>query len=306
MNRRNHELRREVPVLPLDIAQYIFELVAAANSKAQCSILSLVSKEIQIWADPYLFKSITNTRHPFFERLISEAPLSSCPRLDRRCSLVKYFSAEHQHYEDIQWAMNVMTIFPNLISFHGGYSELKRNNLLSAHPTLRRIGCLGPLVTDVDFSCAFFQNITHLNLSAVHSTSWSSLAERNLESLKSLMYLRLHAENPLILKRQRQDLAGAIPSSVHVVLVELSQYFSAYQSRFMLEEFSRMCYCCEGEMDDRVVFMCHQPMPGPQWIIGVSSSVFWDADEWTGRIPEEETFWEQGLAIVNARRASLA
>ncbi|KAH8823754.1 hypothetical protein DL96DRAFT_1615392 [Flagelloscypha sp. PMI_526] len=154
------------PALPLDLAQYIIQIAAHQDLHSAVS-LSSVSKLVQSWSDPSLFRTITLKRYPHSilsevsSRNITSIRLIRARKFIRRVSVVDRIPRGHLD--------RLLSCCPNL-SCLGMAIDISTFNgaLIVAPPSLRRI-YIKPLRAHAQtLNIPFFQNITHLAF--IHSS----------------------------------------------------------------------------------------------------------------------------------------
>ncbi|KAH8836159.1 hypothetical protein DL96DRAFT_1809894 [Flagelloscypha sp. PMI_526] len=172
-----------LPDLPVDIVHYIFCLFAS-ESVSQAKVLSSVSREVQTWVDPYVWRSMSLVSSRDFKALIN-ASRTRVP--DRIFRMSQELTAITCQFFKPHWPFPLL--FSSLQSLRSLclYRTPSIRDVNVTIPTLRRIH-LEEITSKSHnaFSSALFKHITRLSVSDVVSrVEWDTL--KNIPCLKELI-----------------------------------------------------------------------------------------------------------------------
>ncbi|KAH8831806.1 hypothetical protein DL96DRAFT_1589075 [Flagelloscypha sp. PMI_526] len=302
-------LSERLGYLPFDIIQHILERAALSN-KRTCHSLTLVSQTVQTWADPFVFRKVI-IASPFHARKVIERFTSpnKSTRFIRGLSFVQTFAAPASCSFMFTWAQ-LVEHFSGLVvlylehngrkSFIEGVGDTTEFQPASI-PTLRRIGGgYGSRTIHGSWTCV--QTITHLDLSEMSSSYWRALENRNFRLLPTLSHLSVRfdkGETPKVAQHHLQVLAPLLPPSVLLCLVKLDSSHELIKKEF--NALSRWAF----KLDDRFLLFASQ-YEGfiGEWVL--NSDLMDEFGEWAGDYDECDTYWVQGLNMVNQRRQILS
>ncbi|KAH8795950.1 hypothetical protein DL96DRAFT_1192639 [Flagelloscypha sp. PMI_526] len=176
--------------LPNDIRLLLFGFAASANHTAALS-LSLVSKEVQSWTDPQLFRFLHCSARGWFQDALVEGIIAelcsptASPRLARARNYVRVIACRN-HISDVTQIGKWLATFPYLTQIALGSTTLPPNpskphfDFTKSYPYLKRVylGDLGPykhfLPPSIHlggFTTPFWKAITHLQVCSDHMAS---------------------------------------------------------------------------------------------------------------------------------------
>ncbi|KAH8806661.1 hypothetical protein DL96DRAFT_1631285 [Flagelloscypha sp. PMI_526] len=293
--------------IPFDVMQEVFEH-AAFFGKEDCHSLSLVSRAVQRCIDPYLFTKIIITSLSRAEKLLEAIALDKSFRFTRALSFVQVFAttvSDHRFTWD--W---IVLHFPGLVVLHmrghhdgnDFYEGVEDPTTVEPAllPTLRRLGG-GYGWSSFRGSWLCVQTLTHLEIVGMSSSDWLSLESRGLRMLSRLTHLACDLDCNAEIETMRQHLlvmSKNVPPSLLVCLINVEAVHKLDERDCIV--LLRFTY----ELDDRFVLCSWRHAVDfnvdLRWFL--SASLLDDFDEWAGRCHEKDTYWVQGLELVNERR----
>ncbi|KAH8828890.1 hypothetical protein DL96DRAFT_1814195 [Flagelloscypha sp. PMI_526] len=230
--------------LPLDILRLLFEFSASA-SITSAKALSLVSKEVQHWADPHLFEIVQETDDNYANKskssLLSQMFMSNAsPRIVLARNYVRVIRWDkHLQQSYLEQALETL---PNLIQiglwkhifpFHSEDSFNQSFEITQSYPSLRRIAAYindRSGIPPDGFSSPFWMTITHLQLMCISgiSSSKSAFQLPLFVPMTSLTHLALSSVGPWIESESDDGLAFSrvretFPPSLILCLLGLRQ-----------------------------------------------------------------------------------
>ncbi|KAH8833111.1 hypothetical protein DL96DRAFT_1584816 [Flagelloscypha sp. PMI_526] len=289
---------RPFPPLPMDLAQYIIELVCMTDKGTTLSV-ALASKQMREWSDEYLWTNIAfqykhHTQPGVLVELLSRQEFLDSPQA-KRIQAVGLQGSLPAHAERILALPNLKTLVvqqPRALSdLHG-----------VTCPSLRHILCTPPERSNssFEFNIPLFQTVTHLNL--IPSSNWrgnSDWCNADWSSLKSLpclthLYLNISSMGGEVEFMDKFKLA--LPTALQVAVIRLSeerqpQAFEAVRT---------------GRIDIRLVAGKGAGQTDPQvkpWVLHLAwdNPMDWISVDFQG----PNNLWSRAEAILKERNAIL-
>ncbi|KAH8828926.1 hypothetical protein DL96DRAFT_1595988 [Flagelloscypha sp. PMI_526] len=297
--------------LPLDILRLLFEFSASASLET-ARTLSLVSKEVQRWADPHLFQVVQSTSdHSDLQiprsSLLNQICMSDAsPRLVLARHYVRAI-AWREHVEETTHLQQALDNLPNLsqlclwqniFPFEPG--KLKPNQLseITQHyPALRRLAtCLSErsCLPRSAFASPFWTTITHLQVNYYYAAISSGSSPFQLPlftAMSSLTHLALLTKHP-----SRED--DTFPPSLLLCLLNL------VPPRDLERLGNSELLSTSRKIDERIVMVTFVDEDNSDEIIIVHSGD--NFQDWCEVPDEVQTLWDKGEAILKRRREQTA
>ncbi|KAH8829790.1 hypothetical protein DL96DRAFT_1678440 [Flagelloscypha sp. PMI_526] len=289
------------PDIPVDIAREILEFVACIAGPSRFTV-SLVSRTVQQWTDPYVLdRIIINNDDKWNEFSIMLPEKSFTPRMKQAFLFLRIFVVmPHIGRKSLPITMEeLVQFFPRLEIIY--ISPTGSHSLHRPRPTIHRIGAafgamwLRGIQNPDDLR---HWNITHLDLVPMHPEEWSDLVRLGLPRLNTLTHMCCDLEGPSSINEIRthlKTLVTTLPSSLLLCLVNID---------FENTKFAELPDRYDVGLDDRILICNSKDYSNEKngrWIL--RAELFNDFDQWTGAVIETETYWSRGLNMVNLRRA---
>ncbi|KAH8822145.1 hypothetical protein DL96DRAFT_344188 [Flagelloscypha sp. PMI_526] len=302
--------------LPFDIIRVIFEFSASAHTTGALA-LTLVSREVQSWSDPHLFKFLVDSEKGSraFQSLEDMSSDGASPRLIRAREYVRAVAHRFRVWK-VSFLQQYLALLPNiqrlylwLIPFPNKEHD-EMFNFSQVHPSLREVSILLPDAYDLAhnaFSRPFWSKITHLQVSPQSPLSYaaSPFAVASLfAGMSSLTHLVIEDR---ILRDVDANTAvsrvvASLPASRELCLLPV---FQPPQPFICVADGRTWNRIIQGTMSDRIVVWWDgsidfvPPKPTEDLVHMDSNSLlryWWDPRD------GELTFWERGEAILKKRR----
>ncbi|KAH8826089.1 hypothetical protein DL96DRAFT_1816531 [Flagelloscypha sp. PMI_526] len=285
------------PNIPKDIAREIIELAALPTtdlSLRNATRLSLVSHEVQKWADKFLYRHIVfpyirlSARAAFFvETFVSDNPSL---RMIRARSLVYTFSSR-QSEDSLNHVGRFIALCSHLFSL--ALVSMRPTPLILnlTIPSLRRMTFNSFHPVD-SFQSPLFRPLTHLDLCASEIAQWEQLRTAGLTQMEYLSHLVLRAtKSDQQLETVIIEAMTFLQPSLRLLLLVLDE--SLVNEFLMRREDIRY--------SPRIVIAVDTPVPRPKYEelgLDVNFSGRWKT--WTGKLCEERTFWFKADQMLEA------
>ncbi|KAH8832120.1 hypothetical protein DL96DRAFT_1812829 [Flagelloscypha sp. PMI_526] len=311
----------------LDVARHIIELAASDDTPKRKTArdLSLVSKQVQSWADPWIFRDVVVSSRlastpicRLIDAVIHSSPKQ--PRFQRITNCIQTFTCtaindpENRIPRFLECCPNIFSIALRGISLpvkalsaRGCYANLRKACFLDFTYDSKKAGQSSepriPLLR-----LPLFQNLTHLDWSSWDFKDWSTVLwkEAGLASVPSLTHLAMTADDE---DEQGQPLNGLteifralseeckLPPSLKVLLLLVSEGHmhslshddtENYDSRIVLALSGPLCIDSDPEFDnhDAIDLLNCGWRVWRHWTDPIS---FWDAAE---RVLQRRNFKE--------------
>ncbi|KAH8833334.1 hypothetical protein DL96DRAFT_1677500 [Flagelloscypha sp. PMI_526] len=290
------EAIRPFPPIPTDIAAPCVALAAEMDISTAKS-LTFVSKQVQQWADPYVWNCVTVNSNKLAGRL--SVLLQQPGFITKRAGWIRTFASSGQ-VETECLPLNMILALPKLKSFSHWNRRLPCPKRSPDFPsTLRRISCCPHLLNadsvsnNIDFNLPVFQHLTHLDVrgSTDIGQNWSPL-----KTLSCLTHLNVWGDN----SDYSSIIDGLIPSlSKSIKIVILNFIFENGEH----EEWNSLR---KGELDARVVVSLHLRRATFNWVLEIHPESYgrsglllaYANGGWMG-------LWDRGMAMLRARNTAL-
>ncbi|KAH8829821.1 hypothetical protein DL96DRAFT_904968 [Flagelloscypha sp. PMI_526] len=292
------------PDIPVDIVREILEHLACIADPSRFNV-SLVSRTVQQWTDPYVLDRIiirSNEKWDEFAAMLQAENLA--PRMKQAFLFLRIFAVVSRIGTKLQHMTmdQLLQLFPRLEIIYA--SPTGSQSMHHPHAALRRIGAAFGItwlrgIQSADDFCHW--NITHLDLVPMRPEEWSDLVNLGLPTLNTLTHVCCDLEVPSTISdihTHLQVLATALPPSLLLCLVNI--HFEDVQIGDLEERY-------EVGLDDRILLCSRSGSDnwnsgdmGP-WIL--AADLMNDFEEWNGAVIEKETYWSRGLDMVKLRRA---
>ncbi|KAH8798696.1 hypothetical protein DL96DRAFT_1638383 [Flagelloscypha sp. PMI_526] len=298
------------PPLPFDISREIFERAVVCNAADRYS-LAFVSRLIQKWTDPYVFRTVTVSSHRRTERfrvLLEIRRSRKSGRFIRALSFVQTLAIKISDF-NMSWE-TIVSNFPRLVElfWEGTYDSdfVEGNQDLSTYeprsiPTLRYLsGGYGHTTLCGRWGCV--QMLSHLDLTRMASCAWSTLESRSLQLLSSLTHLFVCLDELPTMVAREQELSVLPPFFPPSLLVCL---ISGQDFDLLSREEGNALSILSYKFDDRFLVCMGRNSPvHNQWILKME----WENAyvEWSEHHDEHDTFWVRGLNMVTERRTVIS
>ncbi|KAH8828966.1 hypothetical protein DL96DRAFT_1596115 [Flagelloscypha sp. PMI_526] len=292
--------------LPLDILRLLFEFSASTGHES-ARALSLVSKEVQCWTDPYLFRTLHGNNLYYSETSRTSLFDQICtPDASPRFVLArKYIRAvawkDYVHKSKVTQAldyfpyMSQLCLWGNIFPFQPRDSEDQSFQITQGYPFLRRVSAcmyeLGTLPSN-SFDTPFWMTITHLQLRLGGLISSPQSAFQlplfvNMRSLTHLALLSATSEKEPDVELAFSRLKLAFAPSLVLCLVALMTPVRVNRKVWLAEMVST-----SFNADERFVMWSFASSDTPdEMVVTIQGS--------------EYTFWEMGQAVLKRRRKRL-
>ncbi|KAH8826086.1 hypothetical protein DL96DRAFT_1607140 [Flagelloscypha sp. PMI_526] len=183
--------------LPVDIARLIVEM-ASRSLYTACS-LSLVSKEVQTWSDPFLFCTVvisvtdivSKEMELFMDSFTAPTPTQRLLRARGYVQIV----ATQQLTDPNKRIPRFLGCCSNLFSFCN-WTQVLSSSFFDLHIMSLKWLSLNGWVEPLSFKSPVFQSITHLDLTGLNFSEWPDIWNANLGFIPSLTHLLLDASGP--------------------------------------------------------------------------------------------------------------
>ncbi|KAH8828893.1 hypothetical protein DL96DRAFT_1595886 [Flagelloscypha sp. PMI_526] len=307
--------------LPLDILRLLFEFSASTSFNSALA-LSLVSKEVQRWTDPYLFETVQKTGENYSgipeTSLLGQLFMSNAsPRIVVARSYVRTLAWDKFVPQD-SYVKKALDIFPNLVQlclwgnifpYQPQDSFSRHFEITQTHTSLRRIAtCLHnrSKAPPNGFGSPFWMNITHLQIRYLDAVSSSESAFQVplFTSMSSLTHLALSpfaSENDPDADLAFSRAKASFPPSLILCLLALksSRVVAPMSIRSWLSEMTDACL----KIDERIVMWWTIPKDDVDESAVVKSRDSFQ--EWCRVQDGAQTYWDMGEAILKRRREQL-
>ncbi|KAH8833401.1 hypothetical protein DL96DRAFT_1705397 [Flagelloscypha sp. PMI_526] len=271
------------PELPFEVVQYLIELAAEADHTTAL-VLSTVSKQIQSWADKYLFRALVfHSMGPKLELLQTRA------RQARTCAVstsVRISALPTQFYT-LPYLQN-LCFWP--ISPNQGIEQ-------PVSWPLQRLNCnphtFGPKKTVPDFSLPIFQKLTHFEITVNPQghTEWDWSPLRNSVSLT-------HLKAPVLFSAKgfsaiTDNLIPGLPLSIQIVILHAGD--QSQPNADVLYDRLRT-----GQVDRRLLMAGYDIYAG--WVLDITNAMS-TLTPWASSLGE--TLWEAAAQLLQDRNTTL-
>ncbi|KAH8828898.1 hypothetical protein DL96DRAFT_1595904 [Flagelloscypha sp. PMI_526] len=306
--------------LPHDILRLLFEY-SASTSTGSAKMLSLVSKEVQGWTDPYLFKTIQELGDTYSgisatsvlgRMLMTDAS----PRIVLARNYVRAL-AWRKFIPNLSYIRQALESFPNLTQLclwgslfpshaRGSNDRLFSFAVTQNYPSLRRVAtCIeSPSnISSNSFGSPFWMNITHLQVkySRTISSSVSALELPLFTNMSSLTHLSLlctaggsEANTDLAFSRVRNN----FPPSLILCLLDLKAPLDVDRKHW-LDEMASSSF----KVDKRIVMWSSVLEDDADEVVVSDGSDGFQA--WCEFQDGLQTFWEKGESVLKRRQDRL-
>ncbi|KAH8804182.1 hypothetical protein DL96DRAFT_636027 [Flagelloscypha sp. PMI_526] len=205
--------------VPVDIARLIFESAAVSDRSTACA-LSCVSREVQFWSDPFLFRNVViqdegtvrEAMLEFIDNFISEDPPS---RILRARDYVQRFSTKQDNDQEnrIPKFIGLCTALESLCLWT---LDLTAPFLPINIPSLRKISFSSFDKGPQTFNVPLFHSVTHLE---IDSADPISIWKAELSSMSSLTHLVLVLLDQNKIATAISTVSCSLPSHLQVLLL---------------------------------------------------------------------------------------
>ncbi|KAH8828962.1 hypothetical protein DL96DRAFT_1814259 [Flagelloscypha sp. PMI_526] len=305
--------------LPIDILRLLFQF--SASSSVHCALaLSLVSKEVQRWTDPYLFEIVHKTGPNFSwapktslldQMLESEAS----PRIVfarnyvRTLAWDQYVFSELDVEDVLETFLNLteLCIWGNVFPYQVEDSPSKSFEITKGYPSLRKLSsCIRDrwMVPPSAFNSPFWMTITHLQLRYMTeiSSSESAFQLPLFVPMTSLTHLALLAFTGV--SESNTDHGFSLvrktfpPSLILCLLAVTSPPLDEHRGNWIAQMVDASL-----NIDKRIVICWTNPTDNVD-VMAVKSH---DFDEAWCRIQDRgQSLWEMGEAVLKGRHEQLS
>ncbi|KAH8828923.1 hypothetical protein DL96DRAFT_1708095 [Flagelloscypha sp. PMI_526] len=309
--------------LPLDILRLLLEYSASASIDS-ARALSLVSKDVQHWIDPYLFQNMQGLGIEYSSEIYRTSLVDwmclpdASPRLvfARRYVRTVAWEKHVPHNSSIKQVLesfpslaqlclwkNIFPHRPNSSASHSQYFEITQR-----YPSLRRIATCTFDTSSTPpnaFGSPFWMTITHLQIRCYTpiSSSRSPLQLPLFATMASLTHLALsseagggEADADLALSRVR----ATFPLSLSLCLLGMRAPTLIGEDQWCAE----MVTACL-KVDARIVVWSTGPVDKTDGQLVANRNGSDTFQAWCGIHDSVQTFWEMGEAIMKKRRERL-
>ncbi|KAH8825841.1 hypothetical protein DL96DRAFT_1610051 [Flagelloscypha sp. PMI_526] len=295
------------PDLAAEICEIIFQFSSESDNPSRWS-LSVVSREVQKWTDPILFRHITfqgqdprmddpGLELERFDNWVSVLYSNSVtPRFERALSCVRtLYIAYNMGHTKVGWHL-IWHVFPKLIAIAADdpwdYVDVDECGEREEHPTLRfAYGAISSLF-EIQQDCTILSNITHMELG-----HWVESSFTNWSIFRNLLCVSVDGSGT----NNVVELMPCLPSTVLLVvfILKAEDVDDSPLDADLVEGY------VNGKLDPRLLlFWCGLEEPpstfGP-WVLKGSQdfSAMAELREMWGS--KESTFWECGLRMIEER-----
>ncbi|KAH8826087.1 hypothetical protein DL96DRAFT_1607142 [Flagelloscypha sp. PMI_526] len=186
-----------VASIPVEIARLIVQF-ASHSLSTSCS-LSLVSRQVQTWSDPFLFctmiisktQEVSQKMRTFIDSFVSSVPSDRLCRARRYVQIVATLQFNDPDETLYRFLGCCSHLFSVCVWCHVVPSSFSALHI----PTLRWLSLSGWEIP-LSFASPVFQSISHLDLTGVFFSDWSDIWEANLAFIPNLSHLLLNASGP--------------------------------------------------------------------------------------------------------------
>ncbi|KAH8804179.1 hypothetical protein DL96DRAFT_636006 [Flagelloscypha sp. PMI_526] len=284
---------KSLPDVPLDIARLIVENAAVSDRSTACA-LSRVSREVQFWSDPFLFRiiviqgegTVSKAMGDFINNFISENPTQ---RILRAQSYVKMFSSRQKSDEENRiprFIARCTTLEALCLWTLGLNSSFMSINI----PSLRRISFSCFRKWPQTFRVPLFRSATHLE---IDSADGAGMWDAGLPSISTLTHAVLVVPEGTVTKSVLSTISSQLPPQLEVLLLVMRK-----NEKASLEGVSH---------DDRIVIGISL-WPGENLSENSSDEKYVYEDEWdtwAGEKPEEHTCWAKAEGMLRYKRSKV-
>ncbi|KAH8809540.1 hypothetical protein DL96DRAFT_1717068 [Flagelloscypha sp. PMI_526] len=279
--------------LPQDVSQLIVTTaVIIDRSRSTGRVMSCVSRDIQFWADPLLFRTLEFNNRKDYKDYLSLQSTSQSSRLARIRPVVWAFAFQKPiNLEELR----------DLLSLHPSIKFLLFEEITPGAETLH-IPTLTQLVTmsgsQVQLLGPLFANVTHLNLLTLRAKDIPTFAN-NLAQMASLQAILFAAGEDGFQPQVVQAALDALPSTLGVIIFgvmvdSMNQFWHLSAITADL---------ATGELDPRVVvaIWCYWYHNVPPGFINMENE---QINLWDIYGSDENTVWSEATAIQTQRKAA--
>ncbi|KAH8831749.1 hypothetical protein DL96DRAFT_1588888 [Flagelloscypha sp. PMI_526] len=299
-----------------DILRLLFEFSASCN-QGIASNLSLVSREAQLWVDPYLFRFLgQGTKHDSQRilRLLDDMyKADASSRLVRARSYVRgivfgTWEAGHR-YQNLDLFLKSLPNLVNLCVWGNYLPEFFRSDIALKDvipPRLRRVHtCSATLASlpDRKLDYPLWRQITHLQLHLDHEIcdDYSPFSEPLLNTMHNLTHLAISSGDSSSAMEPESDIAltvsrakASFPATLQLCLLSLPPKLISQQT------FPRIDSLRLGEVPEVVLWS--MPYYKAEFILDIDSRGPEVFSVWSGAPDGMLTFWEAGSEIQRQRK----
>ncbi|KAH8818789.1 hypothetical protein DL96DRAFT_1820188 [Flagelloscypha sp. PMI_526] len=292
-------------VMPTELVTLIVSL-AAASCPQTAAKLSLVSRQVQSWSDPHIFRNIVfgddswsaEDLDEHFSLAIAD---DASPRLVRGRSYIRTFSSKQYEKSTGQFC-KFISLCPNIFSIAFWDAELPLGITSLSIPTLRRMSFQE--TSGLSLQSPLFKTVTHLDLAGWKFSSLPTLGVRNMTSLTHLV---LSSATIDVSHVEEEVLKGAAPSLRLLILrlYEDAPPLPAEDLRKLRKSLPCVlpltapeeCEDEEGEGEKGEIEKEEVP-----WLASFDVSCDTAFEEWCREIPEEDSFWHKAEKLLENLR----
>ncbi|KAH8828960.1 hypothetical protein DL96DRAFT_1020969 [Flagelloscypha sp. PMI_526] len=303
--------------LPLDVLRFLFEF-SASTSFESAKVLSLTSKEVQLWADPYIFEfaqgshdyTSTASGIPLLERLYMS---NASSRIVRARNYVRAVAWERFVLQE-SIVEKALEYFPNLIHIclwvnlfplrhQNDDSQRLRFEITQMYPSLRRVTTRLADISRIPqnaFGSPFWMSITHLQVNyAISVSSIDSPFQLPLfVTMSSLTHLALSCLNQYC--ELNDDLAVSrvketFPSSLTLCLLSLVAPPGVDRSHWLAN-----LVTVSRKVDERIVMWSLVSKDKTDEIVVTNGGLTYGS--WRKLQNELPTYWEAGETVLKRRQ----
>ncbi|KAJ2932151.1 hypothetical protein H1R20_g4940, partial [Candolleomyces eurysporus] len=289
--------------LPQDIARTVFELAAEAGDGLSCA---LVSKQVQSWVEPIIYRSVCLSGYSVIEplhRTLTD-PNTSKP--------AEYFAQHVKFLAVLTFAMeskviNILRACTGvrvLASWGPSFGSDAMREFLSSSLSPSRLSIvaeanlLPQARRRTDFSLPIFQSLTHLELLCVSEDEWKHWD--CLSSLSNLTHLSLDYATVDLQNNEGTRRALALcPTSLRIFVIGISPWAFSNGNESEAQAINN------GDVDPRAIMACWEKPGGnvrmSRYEYALCCSSQDRMNEWMGKTTGKD-FWELAEEIVERRR----
>ncbi|KAH8818788.1 hypothetical protein DL96DRAFT_1621944 [Flagelloscypha sp. PMI_526] len=289
-------------VIPPELLMLIVSF-AAASCPRTATKLSLVSRQVQSWSDPHIFRNIVieddcgapEQLEEDYELVVAE---DASPRLLRARTYVRTFSSRQSDTTESQFC-KFFSLCPNLFSIAFWEAPLPLDMASLSFPTLRRMAFQE--TKGLSLESLLFKTVTHLDLVG---WTFSRLPDLGVKRMTSLTHLMLSSWSIDTSHDEEELLKGAAPC-LRLLILRLNDDYPMPAGDLrkyvpcVLPVASPEEYEDEDEDEGEKKEVEKEEVPGIPNFDVCGDKAF---KEWCGKTPEEDSFWLKAEKLLESLR----